>query len=221
MTNHTTTTTDTYTMTTAPAAPFLPAVVTLGAAYVLGVRWAGRGGVRGSAAWHDTETIVAMTDADDRDGRTLTLTGGAYRDGAPTRTLHTHTKRGKASGQILAAWPAADVVAALAAVMGVPATTAPATPDTDADDDADDAATTDDADGATIVGGATVAAVMVGAVSMGGAESYDRQGRRDHGDARGSARRADARSKRAARRALKRADRRAAIRDAWAMVGAD
>jgi hypothetical protein len=197
--------------------------------------------VRGSTGWNTTETVTAVTTTDGATG-TLTLTGGAYRDGAATRTLATHRANGRPSSQLLDAYPVGAVVAALAAVMGA----TPTTPDADgvacdgcelcdadiaadaaadADHDAADAAHDDD--GATLTtpatmttGGATVAAPMVGAVSTGGAMSWDRQERRDHGARRGHSRRADARGRRAARRTLKRADRRAAIRDAWGTVGA-
>jgi hypothetical protein len=165
----------------------------------------------------------------------LTLTGGAYRDGAATRTLATHRADGRPSSQILDAYPVGAVVAALAAVMGV----TPTTPDADdadgwtcdgcelcdatlaalatddADDadhaDADDDATTPTTPATTITGGRTVAAPMVGAVSTGGALSWDREDYRTwYADVSGrAARRARAVAKRAARRSLRRGERHA------------
>ena len=133
MTMTTTTAPDALTFTTAPTAPFTPTPVVIGRGTLLAIRWAGVGGVRGGAASHRTETVVAMTTpADGRPGAVLTLTGGAYRDGATTRDLNSHTANGRPSSQILDAWPIGAVVAALAAVMGA----TPADADADAADDA-------------------------------------------------------------------------------------
>jgi hypothetical protein len=231
MTNHTTTTGDTMPATTTTPARVTMTTdttrgarpITLAAGVVVVIAWSGRGGVRGSAATHRTETVVGVTTTDGATGM-LTLTGGAYSRGATTRALKTHRDDGRPSTQLVDAHPVGAVVAALAAVMGAARETAPAT--TPADDAARETAPADDGaardDGATIVGGAMVAAPMVGAVSTGGAESWDRQDwRRHYSRAVVTARRAHARAKRAARRALKRADRRDAIRDAWSMVHDD
>jgi len=177
-------TTDAVRFTTAPATPFTPTPVVLTAGTVVAIRWAGYNGVRGATALHKTETVVSVATTDGVRG-VLTLTGGAYKNGATTRTLNTHRADGRPSSQILGAYPVGAVVAALAAVMGA----TPAT--TDADDHADaDGATTDDhdhdGDGVPVVGGRSVAA-----------------------------RRGYARAKRAARRTLRRVERRDAIRAAW------